>query len=170
MTSHRLAGLVLCAAALMFTNANLYGATGNSFNGEGTFVDNKSGVTYHVVIDAIESAEAGVGNVLLRLYDMSASPRLGLITVHETAPPIPGSFPETTRQAGSAGYQAIDIDHGHVEISAHAFAHSDAPNIVFVGLVTVDVRLNLNSGNIKVVISSPKGEMKLEGKVTPDQP
>jgi hypothetical protein len=97
------------------------------------------------------------------------NPRLSLITVGKgwqgETPPQPYQ-PLALIIAAKPNDQAVDIGEKIVEISAHAFMHSDAPNIVFIGPVTVDVRLEDTAGKIHVEIYGPKGKTKLEGKFT----
>jgi hypothetical protein len=97
------------------------------------------------------------------------NPRLSLTTVGKgwkgETPPQPYQ-PLALIIAAKPNDQAVDIGDRVVEISAHAFVHSDAPNIVFIGPVTVDVRIEDTAGKIHVEIYSPKGKTKLEGKFT----
>jgi hypothetical protein len=178
MINPKSVALVFFAVAFGFASVNVQAAPGDSITFTSAFVDKASGNTYHFQIDAQESPstpqyltpEPGVGRVDFLLY----GPRLFLITVGKGEGWLPGTPPTyppnplAAITAGPADHQAVDIDAHVVEISAHAFVHSDAPYIVFIGPVTVDVRVESRRGyNIRVVISSPKGQTKLEGKFTP---
>jgi hypothetical protein len=170
MINPKSVALVLFVMAFAFASVNLQAAPGDiSFEYAGSFVDNASGITYGVQIQANEYAtEAGVGDVFFQLNGPPGHSRLSLITVGKGfEPPPPSDYrPLALIKAGKPSNQAVDIDANVVEISAHAFVHSDAPNkIVFIGPVTVDVRVENKAGKIRVVISTPKGQIKLEGKL-----
>jgi hypothetical protein len=176
MINPKSVALVLFAVAFGFASVAVQAdppPTGEwtPFTLKGTFVDKKSGNTYDFQIEAYEDVhEEGVGQVFFQLN----GPRLSLTTVNkgwnpDTTPPPPQALqghPLALIMGGSAGHQAVDIGEKVVEISAHAFVHSDAPNIVFIGPVTVDVRVEDTAGKIHVEIYSPKGKTKLEGKFT----
>lgn len=168
MINPKSVALVLFAVAFGFASLNVQADPGDSIAlTAGTFVDKKSGNIYGFQIQANEyDDEAGVGQVFFQLNN----PRLSLTTVGkgwDATTQQPPLHPLASITAGPAGHQAVDIGEKVVEISAHAFAHIDAPNdIVFIGPVTVDVRVENKSGDIRVVISSPKGQTKLQGKIT----
>ncbi len=168
MINPKSVALVLFAVAFGFASVNVQAAPGDSIPyTEGTFVDNASGNTYNFKIQAYEyDNEAGVGGVFFQLD----RPRLSLTTVGKgwSDHPPTDYRPLALIKAGMPSHQAVDIGAHVVEISAHAFVHSDAPNdIVFIEPVTVDVRVESRAEHIRVVISSPKGQTKLQGKFTP---
>lgn len=149
-----------------------------------TFVDNATKKTYTVGFNANET-EPGIGNMgfFLNAPFLSVSSMHGAnVAIRETwsysqtNPPTPPQVVVATDnngnptpfnislwEQGQAGHQAVSISREAMELSAHSFVHSDAPNIVYMGPVTVDVRLEKQSGQIKVVIYTPKGPIKLAG-------
>lgn len=172
--------LLMVAMALGITNTNVQAAPGDNINWfNATFVDNSNKNTYNIGFNANESpTEAGVGGVNFFVN----GPRLGLSTMHganiaareifdySTNPPsivfAPAPLQISLWEQGGAGNQAVSIGTQVVELSAHSWVHSDAPNIVYMGPVTADIRIERKSGQIKVVIYTPKGPIKLEGRLS----
>lgn len=176
--------LFVAAIALGIGSANIQAAPGDITNlCNATFVDSSSKQTYNVCFNANErSDEAGVGGIFFSLY--AANGRLSLSTMHGKSlaagqtyeydqatnsqvvtnhtPPLNLSFWEQ----GGAGNQAVSIGAQVLEFSAHSFVHSDAPNLVYMGPVTADIRIERKSGQIKVVMYTPRGQIKLEGHLS----
>lgn len=152
----------LNSEAIDFLNMDTQAAPGDSLPLiNKVFVDTNSGRTYTINLAAYEywGPTGGTGDVSLNISNIPGEPNFQVYSVFGG-----GTF----AQQGVAHGQAVDFSVHNLEISVHSWAHSDAPSkIIFFGPVTVDLRLNRSSGQIRVDIFAPKGVIKLEGNLTP---
>jgi len=139
-----------------------------------SFTDHESGHTYSFFLEALENAD-NVGNTTFGLLGPSES----ACTLHGGQPQLfpsstplnyGGSAPYSQPGCGTAYAQNISIHGCVLNIQAHGFIHSDAPNIAYLGSSTIEVRYQKTKSSaqdeIQVTLNTAKGDIKLSGKVT----
>jgi hypothetical protein len=171
---------VISAVAALSSPA--FAAPGESFtvgsvqtpnNLTATFTDHESGQTYNFFLEAQENG-GNVGNTTFGLMGTSSActlhggqPRLAPST---TPFSYGGSAPYSEPGCGTAYSQNISIHGCVLNIQAHGFIHSDAPNIAYLGSSTIEVRYQKSKSSaqdeIQVTLNTAKEEIKLSGKVT----
>jgi hypothetical protein len=151
---------------------------GALFWGPVTVTDNSSGTVYNFAIRANEDDfVAGKGSVAMEL----GGPSLSLCTVHVTGPlfvdfstnPETGSFPYQNVQCGRAFGQTVAIDGCVATIKAHAFVHSDDPNVNVLDGMILSVRLQktgASTANFDATISTVGRKIEVHGKATAPSP
>lgn len=175
-------GIIVAAATVIFTvgsmsdgnsktlgasagvNSNISETLGAALNVGGTIDDH--GTSYGFNLNANESGiQEGQGNVTLFLNGDGIS----LCTVHG-AGAAPDSFPLAQVQCGGASTQAVSITGCKAAIEAHGFSHSDFPReAIYLGSITVEVvfqKKGPSTGDMKVIVYTPKRSIKVEGPVT----
>lgn len=193
--NHRRRGLVGVATALAvvtltvpFGTASEGGSPGGNAVVAGLFVDQSTGQTFLVSIEATESpptppssaTEAGIGSIRIRLRGSGAVPielrgRVNLCTLFTAgeAPPFEGddgSRPFTHGVCGRANVQSVRVDGCRLNATAHVFSHSDHPFVTFYGGAVSDVHVNARadqSGRIEIKIHTPKAPIQLAGDLEP---
>jgi len=138
------------------------------------FIDSATGQEYSLTVIAGESEEnAGVGNVTLQLL----GPSLSACSVHGAGVDIgpeledgnyAGNLPLTETQCGTAFGMAVSIDGCTAKTEMHGFSHSDYPLFTYLGSTTIELTLRKSGadGKVNLKVYTPKGPIKLDGKVS----
>lgn len=137
-----------------------------------SFTDHESGHTYSFFLEAQEDS-GNVGSTTFGLLGTSSA-----CTLHGGQPRLfpssplnyGGSAPYSQPGCGTAYAQNISIHGCVLNIQAHGFIHSDAPNIAYLGSSTIEVTYKKSKSSaqdeIQVTLYNTKEEIKLSGKVT----
>jgi hypothetical protein len=140
-----------------------------------TFTDNESGTTYHFFLEARETFPADAHPMQttfgLRGPGLSGCSVHGgqeLLNPSSTPFAYGGSSPDLG--CGTASAQAISIQGCVARIQTHGIIHSDAPNVTYLGMTTIEVRYQKKRSpgkdEIEVKLYTPKDVIKLSGKAT----
>lgn len=130
----------------------------------GDLTDRVSGEVYGFELHAIEDpVTAGVGEMFFVL----GGPGLSLCDGHGPDA-VPGTSP--LLECGGSGGVSVRVDGCTAELETHGFVHSDHPNTVYLGPMTVDITYNRNAGSadgrLSVVVFTPKEPITLDGDVS----
>ncbi len=84
----------------------------------------------------------------------------------------PGTIPLADFECGGSGNVSVRVDGCEAEMETHGIVHSDHPNTVHFGSMTVDITHRRNAGQadgrLSVVVYTPKEPITLEGDVSAD--
>jgi len=147
--------------------------------GTANFLDHESGKTYNFVLAAIQdSTDPSSGRAAFAL----GGSKLHVCSLRRAGSPQPqlnpsadpfaygGILPFPGLQCGTADNQSVSIKNCVATIQTHGFIHSDAPNVTYLGSVTIEVRYQVKrtpaKDEIEVKLYTPKETIKLSGKAT----
>jgi hypothetical protein len=136
---------------------------GDTLQAAGVLVDN-NGFNYPFTITAIQHGAGGGGDVDINIPGPSPS---RACSVHGPNADE-GSFPYQGIQCGVAFGNSVSINGCVANLEAHGYAHSDHPNVNYLGSATIEVRYEKTRGGgdpMKVTIYTPKENIQLIGKV-----
>jgi hypothetical protein len=142
--------------------------TGGSLNLLGQLTDSSTGVVYGFELHAEEDLNnAGVGGMFFTL----GGPNLSMCDAHGPGA-APGTNPFEGFECGGSGNVSVRVDGCEAEMETHGFVHSDHPNTVYIGSMTVDIAYHQRAGHVDgrlfVVVHTPKKSIKLMGDVSAD--
>jgi hypothetical protein len=136
------------------------------------FVDDQTGIQYNFLIRANESPVAGRGGATLAFHQdflKGCSTNGPDIELDENPDgTFSGNAPLTEIHCGNAAAQGVSINGCIVDIEVHGFVHSDAPNTVYMGSTTIDLRyqkMRNNNDKVKLTIYTPKDKTQINGTV-----
>lgn len=139
---------------------------GGTLDLHGQLTDTSTGEVYGFELHAEEDPDtAGVGGMFFAL----GGPNLSMCDAHGPGAE-PGTTPLAGFECGGSGNVSVRVDGCEAEMETHGFIHSDHPNTVYFGSMTVEITFHRNAGNadgrLSVVVYTPKGPITLVGDVS----
>ena len=141
---------------------------GGTLDLHGQLTDTSTGEVYGFELHAEEDPDtAGVGGMFFAL----GGPNLGMCDGHGPGAE-PGTNPFAGFECGGSGNVSVRVDGCKASMETHGFVHSDHPNTVYFGSMTVDITYHRNAGDadgrLSVVVYTPKEPITLKGDVFAD--
>ena len=135
----------------------------------GQLTDTSTGEEYGFELSAEEDPNtAGVGGMFFAL----GGPSLSMCDARGPAAEL-GENPFAGFGCGGSGNVSVRVDGCRAKMETHGFVHSDHPNTVYFGSVTMNITYRRNAGNsdggrLSVIVYTPKEPITLRGDVSAD--